>query len=125
MIRLRGKQSEPKRLALRLARELKVWAELDHPHILPLLGYYLDIEYKTAILISEYMPCGDLKEYLDREDPPFDLRFSFVRLECLSSLTTANCASDSRFAILRMALLTYTSRLHLFIMVTSNRGAFS
>ncbi|KAG8923229.1 hypothetical protein FRC00_006479, partial [Tulasnella sp. 408] len=78
VIRLRGVQSEPKRLALRLARELKVWAELHHPRVLPLLGYYLDMGYETAILISEYMPCGDLKEYIDREDPPFDIRLSFI-----------------------------------------------
>ncbi|KIO31635.1 hypothetical protein M407DRAFT_218800, partial [Tulasnella calospora MUT 4182] len=63
----------------RLARELKVWARLQHPHVLPVLGYYLDNYYRTAVLISEYQLRGDLKEYLEQEDPSWDIRLQLIR----------------------------------------------
>ncbi|KAG9017076.1 hypothetical protein FRB90_001855 [Tulasnella sp. 427] len=63
----------------RLARELKVWAALQHPHVLPLLGYYLDQDYKIAILLSEYMIKGDLRDYMEQENPSWDLRLQIVR----------------------------------------------
>ncbi|KAG8929695.1 hypothetical protein FRC01_003917 [Tulasnella sp. 417] len=78
-IYLKAQCNEPKRLALRLARELKVWAVLQHPHILALLGYYLDKEYTKAILISEYQVHGDLKEYIDREKPTLNVRLQLIR----------------------------------------------
>ncbi|KAG8909190.1 hypothetical protein FRC01_007088, partial [Tulasnella sp. 417] len=76
---LRPQQSEPLRLAFRLARELKVWAGLRHPHILPLLGYYLDDEYQTAALISEFMEYGDLKYYIAMNSPSYSERLNLVR----------------------------------------------
>ncbi|KAG8912031.1 hypothetical protein FRC00_005379, partial [Tulasnella sp. 408] len=63
----------------RFARELKIWAELRHPHVLPLLGYYVDIGYKTAVLISEYMIHGDLKDYIELQEPSLDQRLYLVR----------------------------------------------
>ncbi|KAG8911732.1 hypothetical protein FRC00_005925 [Tulasnella sp. 408] len=78
-IRLRALHKEPRRLALRLARELKVWARLEHPHILPLLGYYLEKDCKLAVLVSEYMICGDLNEYIEQEKPSWDLLLRIVR----------------------------------------------
>ncbi|KAG8899294.1 hypothetical protein FRC00_001632 [Tulasnella sp. 408] len=78
-IRLRAHHREPLRLVKRLARELRVWARLHHPHILPVLGYYLDDSYKTAVLISAYQIHGDLKDYLEQEDPPWDIRLQLVR----------------------------------------------
>ncbi|KAG9026774.1 hypothetical protein FS837_004512 [Tulasnella sp. UAMH 9824] len=78
-IRLRARHKEPHRLAFRLARELKVWAGLQHPHVLSLLGYYLDKDYKLAVLISDYITHGDLMEYLEQEKPSLDLRLHIVR----------------------------------------------
>ncbi|KIO31665.1 hypothetical protein M407DRAFT_67706, partial [Tulasnella calospora MUT 4182] len=63
-----------------LARELKVWAGLQHPHVLPLLGFYLGDDYKSAVLISEYMDYGDLKSYIAKTKPSFNER---LRLVCL------------------------------------------
>ncbi|KAG8974104.1 hypothetical protein FRC05_007852 [Tulasnella sp. 425] len=71
--------SEPIRLAFRLARELKVWAGLRHPHILPLTGFYLGNDYKTALLISEYMVYGDLKDYIAKMKPSREERLLLVR----------------------------------------------
>ncbi|KIO27747.1 hypothetical protein M407DRAFT_41188, partial [Tulasnella calospora MUT 4182] len=62
-----------------LARELKVWAALQHPHILPLEGFYLCDEYKTAVLISEYMGHGELKNYIANMKPSLEERLSLVR----------------------------------------------
>ncbi|KAG8924844.1 hypothetical protein FRC01_010981 [Tulasnella sp. 417] len=78
-IRLKVRDKEAHRLAFRLARELKVWAGLQHPHVLPLLGYYLDKDYKDAVLISEYITNGDLMEYIETEKPSLDLRLHIVR----------------------------------------------
>lgn len=78
-IRLKTRHKEPQRLAFRLARELKVWAGLQHQHVLPLSGYYLDKNYKTAVLISEYMIHGDLKEFIEQERPSWDLRLQLIR----------------------------------------------
>ncbi|KAG8977550.1 hypothetical protein FRC05_001408 [Tulasnella sp. 425] len=65
--------------ALRLARELRVWAGLRHAHILPLLGYFLDKDYKEALLISEYMIYGDLKDYITQKKPAWDTRLQLIR----------------------------------------------
>ncbi|KAG9027287.1 hypothetical protein FS837_004315 [Tulasnella sp. UAMH 9824] len=78
-LRLGVRPTEPKRLAFRLARELKVWAGLQHPHVLPLLGFYLDNDCKSAVLISEYMNHGDLKSYIAKVKPSLDERLSLVR----------------------------------------------
>ncbi|KAG8921505.1 hypothetical protein FRC01_000217 [Tulasnella sp. 417] len=73
------RSSEPLRLAARLARELKVWAGLRHPHVLPLLGFYLDDDYGTALLISEFMMNGDLKDYITKMAPTYFERLHLVR----------------------------------------------
>ncbi|KAG9044503.1 hypothetical protein FS837_008053 [Tulasnella sp. UAMH 9824] len=78
-IHLGERKPEAQRLVLRLARELKVWAALQHPHVLPLLGYYLDTDYHRAILISEYQIHGDLKDYLEQEKPSWDMRLQLTR----------------------------------------------
>ncbi|KAG8905384.1 hypothetical protein FRC01_008374 [Tulasnella sp. 417] len=78
-LRLEGLQTEPTRLAYRLARELKVWSGLQHPHVLPLLGFYLGDDYKLAVLISEYMSYGDLKSYILKSKPSFNERLRLVR----------------------------------------------
>lgn len=78
-IRLRARTQQPQRVAFRLARELKVWARLQHPHILPLLGFYLGEGFETAVLISDYMPYGDLKDFIEQHAPPWRLRLELVR----------------------------------------------
>ncbi|KIO15995.1 hypothetical protein M407DRAFT_34375 [Tulasnella calospora MUT 4182] len=77
-IRLKDRHKDPKRLAFRLARELKIWAGFRHPHVLSLLGYYLDKGYKIAVLISLYMIHGDLKEYIDQQKPLWEARLHLV-----------------------------------------------
>lgn len=62
----------------RLVRELAIWAKLQDPHILPLLGFHLGNDYENAILVSEYMPNGDLKDYIEEENPVWMERLSLV-----------------------------------------------
>ncbi|KAG9002287.1 hypothetical protein FRB90_011409 [Tulasnella sp. 427] len=69
----------PRRLAFRLARELKIWANLQHPHVLPLLGFYLDDGGDAAILISEYMIHGDLTDYMAAAERGAEERLYLVR----------------------------------------------
>ncbi|KAG9043783.1 Negative regulator of mitotic exit [Tulasnella sp. UAMH 9824] len=61
------------RVALRLARELKIWARVKHPNILPLIGYYLSENYEIARFISPFMTNGNVSQYLRRE-PPGELK---------------------------------------------------
>ncbi|KAG8987501.1 hypothetical protein FRB90_003316, partial [Tulasnella sp. 427] len=77
-IRIRDRHKRPERVAFRLARELKIWAGLRHPHVLPLIGYYLDKDYKVAILMSQYMAHGDLQEYIDRKAPSREAKLRLV-----------------------------------------------
>ncbi|KAG8929696.1 hypothetical protein FRC01_003918 [Tulasnella sp. 417] len=78
-IYLKAQCNDPQRIAVRLARELKVWAVLEHSHVLPLLGFYLDKEYKMAVLISEYQVHGDLKDYIEQEKPNLEIRLQLIR----------------------------------------------
>ncbi|KAG8935631.1 hypothetical protein FRC00_010691 [Tulasnella sp. 408] len=55
-----------KRIALRLARELRIWAEVCHLNILPLIGFYLSDNYEIARFISPLMINGNVSEYLER-----------------------------------------------------------
>ncbi|KAG8865764.1 hypothetical protein FRB97_004442 [Tulasnella sp. 331] len=48
-----------------LLKEIKVWSRLQHPHILPFLG--ASIAASPPFIVSQYMPHGDLKQYLSRK----------------------------------------------------------
>jgi len=52
------------KLAKRLAKEIRIWATLDHENVLPLLGYVAEGEYMTPSLISEWMENGTLHVYM-------------------------------------------------------------
>ncbi|KAG8961163.1 hypothetical protein FRC00_013062 [Tulasnella sp. 408] len=68
------------RVALRLARELKIWARLNHPNILPLIGYYLSENYETARFISPLMANGNVSQYLERAQVDVLKRLDIVGL---------------------------------------------
>lgn len=44
------------------------------------MGYYLDKDYRIAVLISRYMIHGDLKEYIDKQKPGWDARLHLVSI---------------------------------------------
>ncbi|KAG8922859.1 hypothetical protein FRC01_013513 [Tulasnella sp. 417] len=67
-----------RRVALRLARELKVWASAKHPNILELVGFSLSENLGSAQLISPYMRNGNVKDYIKKNKPTIDVRLQFV-----------------------------------------------
>ncbi|KAG8896340.1 hypothetical protein FRC00_006106, partial [Tulasnella sp. 408] len=63
--------------AMRLARELRVWAKVNHPNVLKLVGYYLSENYGCAQFVSPYMPNGNITEYMKRTQVGAEARLRF------------------------------------------------
>ena len=56
-----------------IAKELRIWAELSHPHVLPILGYVLNwLESDYPSFISPWMENGTLRSYY-RSGKPLDV----------------------------------------------------
>jgi serine/threonine protein kinase len=48
-----------------MLQEIKILSELSHPHLLPLLGYYMPgLSKRRMMLVYEYMPKGTLEDHL-------------------------------------------------------------
>ena len=78
-LRPTGTNTERLRQAIRLARELKVWAGLLHPNILRLVGFYLSEDMTIAQLISPFEEYGHIGDYLGQENPSEAERLQLVR----------------------------------------------
>ncbi|KAG8937737.1 hypothetical protein FRC00_001294 [Tulasnella sp. 408] len=63
-LRIPDTEDSERRLSKRLAREIYVWAALDHPNVLELLGFAF--EDGRPCLISPWYDNGTLKEYLQK-----------------------------------------------------------
>ncbi|KAG8974624.1 hypothetical protein FRC05_007100 [Tulasnella sp. 425] len=92
-------KDDRKRLALYLARELRIWATLLHPNILGLLGYYLSRNYEIAQLISVYMVNGNVSQYVNQNQPDIATRRKFVQditsgLQYLHAFNPPICHGD-------------------------------
>ncbi|KAG8916434.1 hypothetical protein FRC01_003155 [Tulasnella sp. 417] len=68
-----------RRIAIRLAREVKVWAAAKHPNILELVGFYLSENYECAQLISAYIAHGNVKDYIKTCNPGLEIRLNLVK----------------------------------------------
>jgi len=62
--RIRAFLLKDKKFAKRLAREIRIWASLEHENVLPLLGYFVEGEKKLPNLVSPWMVNGSLHEYM-------------------------------------------------------------
>ncbi|KAG8974618.1 hypothetical protein FRC05_007094 [Tulasnella sp. 425] len=80
-----------KQLRARLARELKIWATLQHPNILGLLGYYLSKNYEIAQLISVYMVNGNVSQYLNQNQPDITTRLKLANVLISDELDAVIC----------------------------------
>ncbi|KAG8902975.1 hypothetical protein FRB99_003866, partial [Tulasnella sp. 403] len=94
-----GERDKRVRVALDLVRELTVHATLDHPNVLPLLGFHLSVELDQAWLISPYAPNGNIYDYLERVNPPVHERLKLANdtakgLEYLHSREPPICHGD-------------------------------
>lgn len=67
----------------RLAREMKVWADLKHPNIVPFVGFHLGED--DAWLISSWASKGDAHGHLLKSKSDFTSRVKLVSFENLSS----------------------------------------
>ncbi|KAG8898807.1 hypothetical protein FRB99_007140, partial [Tulasnella sp. 403] len=57
---------------LALVRELEVWAKLDHPNILPLVGFHLSSELDEAWLVLLYASNRNVFKYFERTNLSLD-----------------------------------------------------
>ncbi|KAG9002293.1 hypothetical protein FRB93_011719 [Tulasnella sp. JGI-2019a] len=66
---LRSDESKDIRVAKRLVREMKIWAGLCHPNVLPLIGFYLSQTLDRAIIVCPLVPHGSLQDFIMRDKP--------------------------------------------------------
>lgn len=59
-----------------------VWSKLQHPNIVALVGFYLDLETDVAWLLSPWEPFGNIVTYLGENDVDQATRLKLVRLSC-------------------------------------------
>ncbi|KAG9027114.1 hypothetical protein FS837_004372 [Tulasnella sp. UAMH 9824] len=94
-----GTRGERVRLAKRLARELNIWAKIKHPNVVELIGWYLDEKYESPLLISAWMPNGDVLKYIDNFKPDIQQRIALIKgitagLACFHNFEPAICHAD-------------------------------
>ncbi|KAG8990686.1 hypothetical protein FRB90_001663 [Tulasnella sp. 427] len=53
---------DPNRFERRIRREIVIWSSMDHPHILPFLGYQFTPD--AALLVSPWCANGNLEQYI-------------------------------------------------------------
>jgi len=51
-------------LAKKLAKEIRIWAKLNHDNVLPLLGYFTEGDNLMPALVSEWMEKGTLHDFM-------------------------------------------------------------
>ncbi len=64
-----------------LAKEVRIWSELDHPNILRLFGFFLEGANAIPNFISEWMEKGTLADYYKEYNPSAKDICNMVRTE--------------------------------------------
>lgn len=65
----------------RLAREMLVWVNVNHPNIIQVHGYHLSPDLEDAYLISSFAPYGRIDHYVVNEQAS-----AFEKLKLVSLL---------------------------------------
>ncbi|KAG8905008.1 Receptor-interacting serine/threonine-protein kinase 2 [Tulasnella sp. 403] len=73
-----GSAADNARMLTRLKREIVIWMNLDHPNIVPFLGFTFD---PTFCLISPWYPNGNIRHHL-REHPDHDRLSLMYEVAC-------------------------------------------
>jgi len=60
------------RVKRRFAREILVWMQLDHPNVLPLLGFHLDFNQNFTWFVSPWRAHGSISNYITEKRPNID-----------------------------------------------------
>ncbi|KAG8952962.1 hypothetical protein FRC04_003414 [Tulasnella sp. 424] len=102
-LRAWGGDFERTRIAVRLAREIRIWASLHHPNVLPLVGFFLSEDRDVAWLVSSYQSYGNVTQYIQRVRPGFARRLGLLAdaaqgLSYLHSLDPPICHGDIKAA---------------------------
>ncbi|KIO29608.1 hypothetical protein M407DRAFT_227403 [Tulasnella calospora MUT 4182] len=102
-LRAWGGNFERTRIAVRLAREIRVWSSLHHPNVLPLLGFFLSDDRDIAWLVSSYQPHGNVTQYIRKVNPGVGRRLGLLAdaaqgLSYLHSLDPPICHGDIKAA---------------------------
>jgi len=63
---LRGTRDDLVQMKRRVQRESRVWNNLEHPNVLPFLGFCEDLRFGRPALISLYCEEGDIMVYLEK-----------------------------------------------------------
>ncbi|KAG9048645.1 hypothetical protein FS837_012354 [Tulasnella sp. UAMH 9824] len=74
--KLRMGEDDDLRIAVRLVREMKLWAELKHPNVVPFVGFHLGED--VAWLISAWAPNGNVQDYLSNNEVDWPSRLRIV-----------------------------------------------
>ncbi|KAG8914311.1 hypothetical protein FRC01_004129, partial [Tulasnella sp. 417] len=96
-LRAWGGNVERTRIAVRLAREIRVWSSLHHPNVLPLIGFFLSDDREVAWLVSSYQPHGNVTQYIRKSNPGL-LADAAQGLSYLHSLDPPICHGDIKAA---------------------------
>lgn len=64
---------------------MKIWGNMKHPNILPVIGFHLDRHHTTAWLISPWEDEGNLSAYVRRTKPDEKTRLQLVSVTYLDS----------------------------------------
>ncbi|KAG8891423.1 hypothetical protein FRB99_003601, partial [Tulasnella sp. 403] len=126
-----GERDKRVRVALELVRELTVQATLDHPNILPLLGFHLSTGLDEAWLISPYEPNGNVYDYLERVNPPLEKRLDLPRIPLRDSSTcipehppsVTVISKQCVYFLFRTLLITPNLYCKLNVLVSANTSA--
>lgn len=62
-----------------MAHILSIWPHLDHPNIVPLIGFYMSKDDPKGWLISPVMERGFLHDYIRDKELDMEVRLQLVR----------------------------------------------
>ncbi|KAG8949533.1 hypothetical protein FRC04_008466 [Tulasnella sp. 424] len=74
--KLRMSEDDDLRITIRLVREMKLWAELKHPNIVPFIGFHIGED--VAWLISDWAPNGNVQDFLTESEVDSATRLRIV-----------------------------------------------
>ncbi|KAG8896506.1 hypothetical protein FRB99_008860 [Tulasnella sp. 403] len=95
-----GNRGQRLRVAVSFVRELAIWANLNHPNVLPFVGFFLNPTLEDAWLLSTFIFNGD-----DRHALLCDFGLAKVVEDCPSGLTTSRFGQRGSLRYLSPELL--------------------
>ncbi|KAG8905502.1 hypothetical protein FRB99_008847, partial [Tulasnella sp. 403] len=103
-----GSQGKRVEVALDLVRELTVQSTLNHPNVLPLIGFHLSKTLEEAWLVSPHAVNGNVYDYLERVGPGMEARLELAKdtakgLDYLHTRVPPICHGDIKAIVTGLA----------------------